>query len=334
MPKKSAQKSGWKSAQSKNKVKQKTKLALLVLGLIILLLVFAQIFRVIKTLNSSWQMDSKKSYAWDGKFNINLIVKAKQISFISYSPTDQKITIVDIPDSAYVDAGSFGKWQVRALYDLGGDKLLKSSMRDFFAQPVDGFLDFSDKYKDDSGKQIVELIRSNPFGVLNILSHLKTDLTLMELIRLKLGFSSVRFDKVTSVNLTNLGVLEKGSLADRTEILTADPNKLDLVLVSLSDPVLKQDHKTVAVYNGAGKPLFAQKWARVISNMGADVIITANAAQTNKTVVVGEQSDTLKRLKQVFSYKCSSDCDKIQKSDEDLSSSRAEVNVKLGSDLD
>lgn len=335
MPSRSARQSGWKSVQSKEKVKEKTKLALYVLGAIIVLLLLSQFFKSIKALNSSWQMDSKKNYVWDGQFNINLIFKSKGTSLISYNPQSQKIIIVDIPDQTLIDGGSFGQWQARALYDLGGDQLVKSSMRDFFGQPIDGFLDFSDQYKQESGQQIVEFIRNNPFGVLNILSHLKTDLTLMELIRLKFGLSSVRFDKVISLDLVNLGVLEKALLLDGTEILTFDPNKLDVALADLADPTIKNEHKSVAIFNATNKSLFAQKWARLVSNIGANIIITTNASQvSDKTQVLGEQSATLKRLTQIFNFHCKGgECDKIQSTDADLSSSRSEINIKLAPDL-
>lgn len=324
----------WKSVQSKKKLKQKTRLALIVLGLIILLLFLSTAFRFYKTLNSAWRTSIQRGYVWKGEFNINLLIRARNLSLLSYSPSQGKIIMVDIPDQTFVEASrSFGKWQARSLFDLGGDELLKDSMEDFFGQPIDGFLSLSGNLRDKSTKEIVELLRKNPFEFLTILPDLKTDLTLMELIRLKFGFSSVRFDKLVNIDLEKRQVLQKSNLPDGSEVLIADSNMLDLALVDLADPIIKKEHKTIAVLNATQKPFFAQKWARLVANMGGDVIITANAQkEVDKTIAEGEVSKTLERLMQVFNIQCR-DCDKIIKSDEDFAVSRAQINIKLAPDL-
>lgn len=334
----------WKSVQSRRKHKQKTKLALLVLGLIVLLLILSQVVNLSRTLLSPWKIGStQKNYSWDGQFNINLIFRSKGIALVSYNPTDQKITVVDIPDETYLTSShSFGDWQIRSLFDLGenqqglgGDKLLKDTLTDFLGQPIDGFLDFSGSYKSKSAKEIVDIIRSSPSGPVNILSNLKTDLTLWELLRLKFALGEVRFDKLTEIDLQRAGVLEKKQLLDGTEVLIADLNILDTTLTFLSDPKIKNEHKTIALFNGADKALFAQKWARLIANMGGEVIILSNAqTKLDKTIVLGEKSDTLKRLQQIFNFHCSEqDCDKIQKTDLDIAESRGQINIKLALDL-
>jgi len=328
---------GWKKVQSKRKTRNKTRLGFIVLGFIASLIVFSQIFNFTKTLLSPWRISAaQRNYSWNGQFNINLLFRSKGIALVSYNPTDQKIVVVDVPDQTYLStSGGFGDWQLRSLFGLGGDKLLKDTLSQFFGQPIDGFLDFSGPYKSKSAKEIIDLIKSSPTGPINILSHLKTDLTLMELVRLKLGLGAVRFDKLTQIDLENTNALTKDHLLDGTEILTADPNILDTVLVDLSDPKLKNEHKTIALFNATDKPLFAQKWARLITNIGGYVIITSNAKnKVDKTIVAGEKSDTLKRLQQIFNYTCSSaNCDKILATDEDIATSRGQINIKLAPDL-
>lgn len=283
-------------------------------------------------------MESKKNYTWDGKFNINLLIRSKNLSLVSYNPTDGEITTVNIPDQIFVDAAhGFGKWQIRSIFDLGenqkdlgGNRLLKDTMEDFFAHPMDGFLDFSSNYKDKSTGEIVELLRGNPLAIFNILSNVKTDLTLIELVRLKMGFASVRFDKISEIDLSE--ILKKDQLLDGTEVFTADPNKTDVVLANLADPIIKNEHKSIAIFNATEKPFFAQKWARLVTNIGGDVIITTNAIQkVDKTMVSGEKSKTLLRLSQILGS-CS-DCDKIIAADEDFATSRGQITIKLAPDL-
>lgn len=283
-------------------------------------------------------MSTNKNYTWDGQFNINLLFRSNGLAFVSYNPTDGQITIVNIPDQTFLDAAhGFGKWQIRSIFDLGenqkdlgGDKLLKDSLEDFFAFPMDGFVDFKDKYKDKNAKELVELLRGNPLTIFGIFSEIKTDLTLLELIRLKMGFAKVRFDKITEIDLSDY--LEKDRLLDGTEVLVADSNKLDVALSELADPIIKKEHKNVVIFNGTDKPFFAQKWARLVTNIGGDVIITTNATtKVNKTLVSGESSKTLTRLSQIF--RSCRDCDKIIKSDEDFATSRGQITIKLAPDL-
>jgi len=321
-------KSAWKEIQSRTKIKKRTKLALGVLALIAGLLIASWAIRFTQSLFSP--------YIWNGQFNINLLVRNPRIFLLSYNPKEEKITILNIPDELFLDVPfGFGKWQLRSIYELGqsqkqigGDRLLADTLTNFLAIPIDGFLDFSALQDQKSATEVVEFLRKNPFSGLNFLSALKTDLTIWELLRLKLGMGRVRFDKVKELNLDKLSVLDRENLPDGTPVYTTDPVKLDSVLSDFADPAITFEHKTIAVLNTTGQPQLAQKVARLITNLGGNVIITTNASQKlQKTLIQGEQSLTLRRLKQIFRLS-----DKINSSDENIISSRAQINVLLGED--
>ncbi len=334
----SAHKNGWKDIQSKTKTEKKTKLALFILGLIVLIILFSQIVSFTQKLFSPWKLSAKsdKKFVWDGKFNINFLVKTKTISLLSYNPQDQKLTIVDIPDQIYLEvAHGFGKWQLGSVYELGqsqktigGNKLLKDTLINFFAVPIDGSLDFSGEYFQKNAGDLIDLIRKNPFAGFKLLSNLKTDLTLWELIRLNFGITSVRFDKIKRINLENTGILDKDSLADGTLVFTADPIRLDDNILNFYDLAIQAEHKSIAIFNATDKVQLAQGVARLITNLGGNVIITSNSQKKlQKTQITGEKSKTLKRLQQIFELS-----DKIDLGDNDLISSRAQINVFLGED--
>lgn len=327
----------WKDIQSKNRIKKKTRLALMVLGIILGIIIIGWIVKFTQTLFSPWKFSSsEKSYVWNGEFNINILIKSKDMALLSYNPTDKKITVIKIPDETQLEVfGGFGKWQARAIYGLGesqkigdGNKLLKRSVGDFFGLPIEGFLQFEGKYADKSAQDITEALRNNPFSGFDLLANLKTDLTLWELIRLKFGLSLVRFDKLRYLDLVSLGVLDKDFLADGTAIFSWDPVKLDSVSSQLLDPKILSEHKTIAVFNSTDYPLIAQKGARMIANLGGNVIITGNSDKKLKeTEVFGEESKTLRRLLQIFSHKGGKD------SKVESFSSRAQINVMLGEDF-
>lgn len=313
-------KKGWKAVQAKRQSAKKTKLALIALGIILGIFFLAQVFKFTQTLFSPWQMStqSHRAYKWNGDFNINILLRSDSISLISYNPQNEKITVINIPDETYIEASKgFGSWQVRSIFPLGGDELLKSSLTNFFGVPIDGFLDST---------SLNSLLDKNPLSVFSILPKVKTDLTLFELIHLKMGLASVRFDKVNKIELQSLGLLEKAKLADGTEILSADPVKLDSLSTHFLESVIQSEHKSIAIFNGTNHPGIAQKAARLIANIGGDVIIVSNGEKKyEKTQIFGEESKTLQRLKQIFNV--SGNIEALEQP-----SSRAQINVILGED--
>lgn len=322
----------WKEIQSKTKRNKKTKLALIVLGLGVSLLLLSWTIRFTQGLFSPWKLQAsqQRNYIWNGDFNINLLVRSGHIYLISYNPKAGKILVVNIPDETFVEVpGGFGKWQIRSVYELGGDFLLKQTLTALFAVPIDGFLDFNTMKPQKSAIEIVETIRENTFSGFNFLSSLKTDLTPWELMRLQWGIGAVRFDKIKELDLVKLNVLNRENLLDGTVVFNPDPVKLDGVLSDLADPAIIAENKTISVLNATGEPQLAQKWARLITNLGGNVIITGNAQnRLEKTQILGEESLTLKRLRQIFGVS-----GKISQQDEDVAFSRAQINLLLGEDL-
>lgn len=356
MPSKSARKkSGWKDIQSKIKRSKRNKLALGVLALVVGLLIISWAIRFTQNLFSPWKLSANqhKRYIWNGEFNINLLIRSNNISVLSYNPKQEKIVLINIPDETFLEVPfGLGLWQLRSVYELGqsqkrigGDKLLISTLTSFLAIPIDGFLDFSSLQPQRNAAELLDILKKNPFSGFNFLSALRTDLTVWELIKLKLSIGAVRFDKVKELSLVELGVLDRGNLPDGTPVWKADPVKLDSVLADLADPAISSEHKTIAVLNATDHPQLAQKAARLITNLGGNVIIMANAKsdlanaekKLQKTKVLGEQSLTLRRLRQIFNPDVNRDSptvyyDKIDSLNEDLVYSRAQINLLLGED--
>lgn len=315
----------WKTVQSKKNIRKKTKLALMVLGIILGILLLGWVFRFTQTLFSPWQAsEGSRNYAWGGEFNINILLASKDIALLSFNPTDQKITVVRIADQTLMDVPrEFGKWQARSVSSLGGNKLLKETLGAFFGLPVDGYLRFEGKLSDKNTQEIVESIKQNPFDIFSLLPNIKTDLTLWELIKLRFEIANVRFDKIKYVDLEELGLLEEDQLADGTPIFTFDPVKIDSFSMQLLEPKIQLENKTIAIYNATDQPGLAQKAARIIENLGGNVIITSNSGEKlGRTKVIGEKSQTLTRLLQVFNAEVS----------EVGIESRAQISIMLGED--
>lgn len=329
----------WKIVQSKKRKSKKIRLALAVLGLVILLILFSEITHLVKFFSSPWQLSKivEKPFSWDSKFNIYVVIRSKEVSLLSYNPKEQKITLLSVPNQAYLDVPyGFGKWQMGSIYDLGevegqgkGVDFLKGSLEDFFGLPVDGFLNFGPPYDQLEASRLVDLLRDNPFSTFNLLPALKTDLTPWDLLRLKMNLSSVRFDKISEVDLKENPIFEKQTLADGTQVYMADPVGLDSVLSDFADPNFVSEGETVALFNATDQPALAQKAARIISNLGGHVIIVSNSKQRIKnTIALGQDSATLRRIRQIFVVNGTIEAESLE-----MEVSRAQINLFLGEDF-
>lgn len=331
--------SGWKDTQSSIKNKRRTKLALLILALILALLVIGQLIRFSQTLFNPWKVNGvKKSYSWNENLAINLVVKNSSISLLSYIPSEKRITIIKLPDNLLVDVPNMGEWKLESVYKLGetnklGSRLLEQTVSQTLGIPINGILDFSSS--ETNQKDVIEDFRKEA-NIFEVLKNLKTDLTLWELLKLKLALSAVRFDKVKVIDLTDLYILDDKVLADGTKVYTSDSVKIDSIIANISDPKISGENKSVAIFNATEVPLLAEKAGRLISNIGANVIVVSNANKKSaRSYVLGEDSQTYQRLIQIFDPSlCSNDkkCDKISSEQLGIGSSRADIVVVLGED--
>ncbi len=334
MRKKTSRQSGWKTHQTVSKTKKRTKLALIVLGLLVSLMLIYQLINFIKIIHRPFNSSVTKNYTWSGEFNLNLVLTTKPISLFSYNPREKSVTIMTIPDETYIDVpGRFGKWQVRSIYELGktsnlsGNELLRQSLSSFLGIPIDGF----------SSINLADVFRGNIFSGITLLPKMETDLTLMELTRLKIGLLGVRFDKIKQIDLLDLGILERQKLADSTQILVADPVRVDSVLSDFADGQISAEHMSISIFNATDKPLLAQRAKRLITNLGGNVIALENAPRVlKKSYVEGDKSKTLERLNQIFNPSCkieSQKCDRIPKEELGTVVGRAQIIVVLGEDF-
>lgn len=330
----------WKTVENTRRVKQKTKLAVVVLGLVIFLIIFGKGVQTVRSLFQPFSSDITNSYIWDGSYSINLVIKNDFVSLLSFNPGENVISVVKIPSETYINVpGGYGSWQVRSIYGLGGIKqgslLLIKALSSFFGMPVDGFIEFEGKFASTSPLELVNSLRLNPLIILQAMP-IKTNLTPFELMKLLLDLKSVRFDKVEDVDLSKLSLLDETKLADGQIAYIGDPVKIDSFSLTLAESKIISEHLSVAVFNTTNKGGVARQAARLITNIGGNVIKLSNANDYFKVskIVSRDQSNsyTYKRLKQIFGLDCSDNpkCDKIPL---EVVESRADINIILGEDF-
>lgn len=324
------------------------KLGILVLTLLSLIIIFGKAFQFIQSLNQPLSKTLTKEYSWDSQTSINVLFKSSQISIVSFDPKEKRVVILKIPNDAYMDLPKgFGSWRVGSIFDLGqgedppiGSKLLKESISRLLGLPVDGVLIVKEGKDLGSFDEILETWAKSPSAPYSFLlkigfaSKIESDLTPLELLSLFKDISGVRVDKVISLDLERSNITKSKLLADSSRVLGIDIVNLDLFIrENMAPSEVVKEQKTVALFNATPHSGLAGEAARVVTNLGGDVIIIRSFSRNlpRSVVVSKEESSTTKRLSQFFAPDCLREECLLE--DELIKSGRADINIVLGEDF-
>ncbi|MCL5409906.1 MAG: hypothetical protein M1607_03545 [Patescibacteria group bacterium] len=348
-----------KSIRRSSSSRSKLGLGLFALGLVVLLIIIGKLISFIVGLGQPYAPDAlpvDKYYSWNGTNTINLAIKSDQIYLVSVNPIDKAATIITVPDKAYLDLPhGFGQWLVSSIYGLGQDEnppmgaqLLKETLALNLAIPVDGYLIFTEDLSQTPVSEMLDRIRKSPWDSLNLIQQSKTDLSLVELVKLAHVLSSIRSDKVDNLDLQSSEATNWQVLADGSRVLSLKQSVTDqYVMAHMYDNQIEQEGLTVGIYNSTAHPLLAEQAARVITNLGGRVIFTANSQDDlANTLILGKQSWTKQRATQAFRPSClqrssslffsanQGSCDIISgKLGEAVDLNRADITIILGEDF-
>lgn len=322
------------------------------LGCLVMLVILGKAVSFILSLGSPYtpHLADFKTYPWDTQSSYNLLYavqtdqkKLSAISFINLQPREKKITILHISDSVYVDVPKgYGEWTIGSVFPLGqedggrGTALLRLSLSRLIGLPVDGII--IKEGSADTAEEIISSLRKNQLAFLNVGRTIKSNVSTWELITVGQFISSVRSDKVVSLDLAKSTITESKLLPDSSRVLGIDHIQLDsFIRNSLADAAFTDENATIAILNATNHPGLAQTASRMITNMGGTVVFLGNTESVQeKSMVIdlGEDSDiqiTKKRLMEVFAPWCQKES--CLSSDAKVTNSRAQLVVVLGEDF-
>lgn len=351
----------WKRYQSDTQKRKSLYLGLLVLGVIISVVLIGKFLSFVGALGQPFSPDgtfTKRDYLWNGNSPINVVVKSSQLGIISFNPASESLTVIKVPDEVMIPTAlGYGRWPARSIYDLGqsedniGAQLLKLTFSSAIGAPIDGYIIFKGETGEKGVDTIIEDLRASPVSMLSILGGIKTDLSLMEVIRLMNEIRGVRFDKVNTLDLAQSQNTSWILLSDGSRALEINYSLLDkTVSPYLEDESLSLEGVSVAVYNSTEHPGLAEKASRMIANMGGRVVLTSVIEPSqDKSVIIGSPSYSYTRLGQIFAPNClkaksmlslfnSSGCEeaveklKSENSFLDTAADSAQVTIVLGED--
>lgn len=332
-----------KRFQSNQRSSNSIKLALSTLALLLVIIILSKTFGFIIFLGHPLNFDTNRQYSWDGRSSLNLAVltqnpQKSDLAILSLNPKTQRAVVFNIPEQTYLEVPkSFGWWQMGSVYKLGqenstnGGFLIKLAASKLLGLPIDGVIII--KNTQASG-QFLQTLHKNPLSVLALFQDIQSDLTLPELIKVVTKFSSVRNDKFSSIDLYSSDITQSKLLPDSSRVLGVDEVKLDLYIRDkMADSHFLDEGKTVAIYNSTKHSGLAQEAARMVTNMGGNVIVVTNSDnQVEDSVVILQQKmgETPARLTQIFAPQCLHQ--KCETQDQKVLNSRAQISIVLGED--
>lgn len=149
--------------------------------------------------------------------------------------------------------------------------------------PIDGFIESNSLELD---QQLNSLFVKTIFGY----NRLKTNLTIIDLLRIAMF---VRTVPQSSIDVKTVGDVDSALELD------------EIVGRSVSDYFIEKDDQTIQIINGTEVAGLGNRLARLITNMGGDVIIVATDNSTKKKSLISytdKKTYTVERLQKVLGY--------------------------------
>jgi len=237
-------------------------------ALLVLIILFLSIgFGVYRTAKNS---------IWDGKNRLNLVLNQNPVAILSYSPRDQKIVILTIPNGTYLETiNGYGFYKIESIFPLGeldknGGELLAGSLQEYLGIPIDGYLSFP-------ACSALE-IREKKICLLNelwtsVFSTKKTSLSRWDRLRLWWGVRQIRLSKIIISDLCQGQYCEEAQLSDGSKVWQLGLERVDKIAINLfTDPQLKSEALSLEILNGTSHYGLANRGGRILTNVGAVVL--------------------------------------------------------------
>lgn len=275
-----------------------------------------------------------KQSVWDGNSHINIAIDNGDVEVWSLEPSEKSVHVIVIPKNVYLSVGSYGTYRASAVGKLSllekkDGSLFKSAIEESLSVPIEGVI-----VRKEGNESI--LSPTDFLGLWGLLKTLSehpfsgqvTNLSSFDVLRLWFLTLSFKKEVIDTVNLSETNVVTKIVLPDGGEGLTVDQEQFSkLALQYFADKRIESENLTIEVINGTTVTGLASRAARIITNIGGNVVTTTQSEdKVEKTVVLGKtKSYTASKIAKVFDGKIS---------DDKIKDARADIQVVLGKESD
>lgn len=315
-------------------MRNKIRLILLAFFLTVLLFLTVKIFH-----------DGK----WDGMRRYTIVVNSEPLIVFSIEPATRRALFLTLPKNTLLDVPyGYNTYPAASVFSLGelekrhgGGALLTGSIENTLGVMVDGFITKRDSHlllfaqthehvlniKSDYFS-FVGLLRSSPQAIVSG-KQVVTNLSFLDMIRLWNAVRSIRSDRIIYFDLEKLGVLIDEKLPDDSSVKTIDKDRFDaLISDNFQDQKVRFEKATIEIVNASGLEKLASQLGRILTSLGANVIVKSTASVVEKyTCLIYISRSSLKNsiiLQRILShYPC-------QISHDLINSGQTEIKIILG----
>jgi len=288
----------WKQEQKERKSRKSRLWVRWFLLLAVLLLLGGLTVKIFRIVQSS---------GWDGKERATFAVVNDGVGLVSFSPKDKELVLLLIPNGTQIElTHGYGFYRIEAITRLEEIEkrkdLLQESLGENFGIAVNGWM------KSAVGERGLAFSQSEILDELvsQIEGRGETNLSFWDLVRLWWQIRGVRSDKIHSFDLGQMDILKESRLADQEMIFTIDRDLFDTrVGKFFLEPRFKTDGLTIEVLNGTSYPGLANQAARIVTNLGGEVVWVGDSGVKSSKSKVQSQKDKrnlypVKKLIQIF----------------------------------
>jgi hypothetical protein len=300
----------------------------------------------------TWIVRGINSSRWDGNGRYTVVLNSKPIGIFSIEPQKRKVVFTQIREEAMVDVPyGYSTYPASSIFKLGeldgkrgGGKLLSKSMEYTMGIAVNGFFSIgNDRFPLEINSQTdIEKVKDKYFtlsGGLTILTSLifnktnyKSDIPLVDIWKVWTAIKKTRSDQIYYLNLDNKNIYDEDKLPDGTVVSLIDKNRLDAALADyFEDSKIRNENVTIEIVNATNKERLASQFTRILTKIGANVLVKSNNPEIRQKACIIEISDIklkdiiiIKRLKEMYS------CQLIDKL---IDKGQAEIKITIGEDF-
>ncbi|MBI4058361.1 hypothetical protein HY408_01205 [Candidatus Gottesmanbacteria bacterium] len=239
----------------------------------------------------------------------NILLHSSSLVLISLpQDAEGRVVIVSLPSDAYINVPyGYGKYRIAAVKKLGKlDKkpeLLKDAAEDLFSLPVDGWVDSGDVQitPESSNPELVLTLKNYFLSSLVPFTEVQSNLSSLDRLQVALALWGIKSEKISLFNFSvDSSIMQKSRLPDETEINTVSPEMLYLLLTQeFEDADIRKQGLRVEVNNTTTIPKIGEKFARIVSQVGGNVIGVNNRLK-NETRCTVEAPESYQKEKLVL----------------------------------
>lgn len=241
---------------------------------------------------SSFVINFFRESKWDGKSRYTFVVNANPIFVVSLEPRSKKGVILPVPSNAFLSVPfGYEEYPAFSVYKLGeldkrkgGGRLLSASIENTFGISVNGYVSFSSQPVNYAINQDnIQKLKKDYFSSVSIFQYLKqviffktigkTDIPLIDYMKLWLAIRNLRNDKISLISFYETNAFEEKTLPDGTLVQMPDYDLVDLVVSdNFQDRIIRSENISIIVENASGKEKLAAQFSKIIKNLGGNII--------------------------------------------------------------